>query len=324
MSRQFINQLTENETVDEVFLVSEKQLRTNRNGNLYLQMRLADRSGSVTAMMWNANDRLYGSFDNGDFLHVHGATQFYNGSLQMIVNRIEPAIADKVDESDFVTLDVGEIEGLLSRASGFLRGLRNYHLRNLAQSLLSDQTLMDKFCAAPAGIKHHHAYRGGLLDHVVSLMELVAVVAPRYPSLDADLLMMGAFLHDIGKVEELTYERDLGYSDAGQMLGHVVIATSMLDQRIRETVKRTGEEFPEELRLQLQHMIVSHHGTYEYGSPKLPMTLEALTLHLLDTLDSKLHAFAQIMREDPNAEAIWTTYQPAIGRKLYKSTSTNQ
>jgi len=318
MSRRFIKQLGDNETIDEVFLVSEKQLRTNRNGNLFLQMRLADRSGSVTAMMWNANDRLYGSFDNGDFLHVYGATQFYSGSLQMIVNRIEPAIVEKINESDFVTLGSDEIEKMAARVSELLRGIRNDHLKNLAECFLMDDALMTNYAAAPAGIKHHHAYRGGLLDHVVSLMEVVAVVAPRYPDLDPDLLMMGAFLHDLGKVEELTYDRELGYSDAGQMLGHVVIATGLLDTKIRETVELSGEEFPEALRLQLQHMILSHHGTYEFGSPKLPMTLEALTLHLLDTLDSQLHAFAQIMRDDSNTDSNWTPYQAALGRKLYK------
>ena len=318
MSRRFVKQLGENETIDEVFLVSEKQLRTNRNGNLFLQMRLRDRSGSVTAMMWNANDRVYGSFDNGDFLHIHGATQFYNGSLQMIVNRIEPAIIEKIDESDFVTLGSGEIEKLLGRAGELLRDMRNCHLRNLAECCLKDEALMAKFAAAPAGIKHHHAYRGGLLDHVVSLMELAAVVAPRYPDMDPDLLMIGAFLHDIGKVEELTYDKELGYSDAGQLLGHVVIATHLIDQKIRETVELSGEAFPDELRLQVQHMILSHHGSYEFGSPKLPMTLEALVLHLLDTLDSKYHAFAQIMQDDANADSSWTPYQAALGRKLYK------
>ncbi|HPM84182.1 MAG TPA: HD domain-containing protein, partial [Candidatus Anammoximicrobium sp.] len=177
---------------------------------------------------------------------------------------------------------------------------------------------MARFTAAPAGIKNHHAYRGGLLDHVVSLMEVTAAVAPHYPEIDPDLLLMGAFLHDIGKIKELTYERDLAYSDEGQLIGHLVIGVSLLEDKIREAEKLSGEPFPEELRLRLQHMILSHHGEYEFGSPKLPMTLEAIALHFLDNLDSKMHSISGMMREDANDDSPWTPYQASLGRKLYK------
>jgi 3'-5' exoribonuclease len=307
MSRRFISQLGEHEPVDEVFLASEKQLRTNRNGNLYLQVRLADRTGSVTGMLWNANEGLYGSFDNGDFVRVRGTTQFYNGTLQLIVNRIDRENSHKVDESDFVTLSAGDIEGLTRQVSERLRGMRNYPLRNLADCFLMDEAFMVKFTSAPAGVKNHHAYRGGLLQHVASLMNLVSLAASNYSDLDPDMLVMGAFLHDIGKIEELTYERELGYSDAGQLIGHVVLGVGIVDEKIRQ------------IRLRLLHMVLSHHGEYEFGSPKLPMTLEAVALHFLDNLDAKMHSLGQLIRDDVNNESAWTPYQAAIGRKMFKT-----
>ncbi|NLF72896.1 MAG: HD domain-containing protein [Candidatus Anammoximicrobium sp.] len=318
MSRRFIQQLTDREQVDGVFLVADRQLRTNRQGGLYLQMRLSDRTGSVTGMMWNANEKQYHAFENGDYLRVQGTAQLYNGALQIIVTRIDRTPASEVDESDFVTLGTAEVDRLATRVSELLRGMKNYPLRNLADCFLMDEPFMAGFTAAPAGIKNHHAYRGGLLDHVVSLMELTAVVAPRYPEIDPDLLLMGAFLHDVGKTRELTYERDLAYSDEGQLIGHLVIGVGMLDEKIREAEKRSGEPFPEELRLRLQHMILSHHGEYEFGSPKLPMTLEAIALHFLDNLDSKIHGISGMMREDANDGSPWTPYQASLGRKLFK------
>ena len=318
MARRFICQFGEHETVDEVFLAADKQLRTNRNGNLYLQLRLADRTGSVTAMMWNANEQLYGSFDNGDYLRVRGATQFYNGSLQMIINQIEYADPNKIDESDFLTLKASDVDRLSLRLGEMLRAIQDFHLRSLAECFLMEEAFMNRLVSAPAGVKKHHAYRGGLIEHVVSLMEVLRAVAPHYPELDSDLLLMGGFLHDIGKIEELTYERDLGYSDAGQLLGHVVLAVSMLDDKIRETERLSGEPFPEELALRLKHMILSHHGQYEFGSPKLPMTLEAAALHFLDNLDAKMHSIGQLLREDANADSNWTPYQQDYQRKFFK------
>ena len=196
--------------------------------------------------------------------------------------------------------------------------MRNVNLRNLAECFLVDDAFLRKMRTAPAGIKNHHAYRGGLLEHMVSLMEICALVAPRYEGLDADLLLFGAFLHDIGKIDELKYEPDLGYSDSGQLIGHLVQGVVILDQKIHEVEKQTGENFPEELANQLRHMIVSHHGQYDFGSPKLPMTLEAIALHYLDSLDAKIHCAKQLIEEDANKNSQWTVYNPGMGRKLYK------
>ncbi|MBM3998499.1 MAG: HD domain-containing protein [Planctomycetes bacterium] len=321
MARQFINQFGEGEAVEQIFLASEKQLRTNRAGRLYLQVRLSDRTGSMTAMMWNAGEKVYESFDNGDFVRVGGTTQVYNGALQMIANRIDVADRRFVDESDFVTLSAACVDRMARRLAELLREIQNVALRDLAECFLVDGPFMDRFAQAPAAVKHHHAYRGGLLEHVVGLMEVAAAIAPHYPQIDAGLLRMGVFLHDLGKVDELGFERELHYTDAGQLLGHITLGVEILSRKIEETERLSGDPFPTDLGLRLKHMILSHHGEYEFGSPKLPMTLESLVLHQLDTLDAKLHSFTQIVRDDVNSDSRWTTYQAALGRKLYKTSN---
>jgi 3'-5' exoribonuclease len=322
--RRYINQLGERENIDQVFLVADKQLRANRNGNLYLQLRLTDKTGSLTGMLWNASDSTFNSVATGNYLRVAGTTQIYNGQLQMIVTRIEPTDPRQIDEQDFVTVSSEEIDRLARRLTELLRGVSNMHLRNLAECFLADEDFMARFTTAPAGIKNHHAYRGGLLAHVVSLMEVCRVVAPLYPELDGDLLLLGAFLHDAGKIDELVYDRELGYSDAGQLIGHVVMVISTVEDKVAESERLSVEKFPPELLLRLKHLIVSHHGEYEFGSPKLPMTLEAIALHLLDNLDAKLYSVAQIMKEDAGGDSSWTSYNPALGRKFFKGQTPNQ
>jgi 3'-5' exoribonuclease len=319
MSRRFINQLGEREPIDEIFVVTEKQLRPNRAGNLYMSMQLSDRTGAVNGMMWNANNEVYQGFDNGDYVQVEGRTQYHNGALQIIVTDIGPAEPGSIDESDFVQLTPKDVGTLRGRLAEILRSINDFHLRNLAECCLIDEPLMAKMETAPAGVKNHHAYQGGLLEHVVNVMELVEVVAPRYrDEIDRDLLLMGAFLHDIGKVDELTYPRDVGYSDEGQLLGHVIIAIEMLNEKIAEAERLANEKVPAETVLRLKHMIVAHHGQYEFGSPKLPMTCEAVALHHLDDLDAKIHSFAKLVQEDVNTDSNWTTYFPNLGRKLFK------
>jgi 3'-5' exoribonuclease len=322
MTRRFINQLGEREEIDEVFLASEKQLRPNRNGNLYLQLRLSDRTGTVNAMMWNANESVYQAFENGDFVRVLGTAQLYNGNMQIIVNQIDAAERRIINHEDFVHLTEARREALRLRVRMILQGLGDPDLRRLADAFLADEPLMARLAMAPAGVKHHHAYSGGLLEHIVQLLELILAVAPQYPQLDRDLLVMGGFLHDIGKVDELTYDRGLGYSDEGQLVGHLVQGVSILERQLLQLERSSGEPFPPRLAMQLKHLIVSHHGKLEFGSPKVPMTLEAIALHYLDDLDAKLHAFEQLMREDANVDSAWTVFHPQLGRKLFKSDNT--
>jgi len=321
MSRQYVNQLGHKDPVNEVFIASDKQLRPNRSGNLYLQVELSDRTGNISARMWNASERAYKSFDNGDYVLVEGTAQLFQGAMQLIATRLTRVDPQEVNEDDFTPIPQVEVDKLVLRLGEILRDINDPHLKTLAECFLLDEAFMEKFIRAPAGIKNHHAYLGGLLQHVVGLMEVVLRISPCYPQIDRDLLLCGAFLHDIGKIDELGYEREMVYTDEGQLIGHVVMAVGMLAEKVREAEKLSGEPIPEETVLRVKHMLVSHHGEYEFGSPKLPMTLEAVALCFLDNLDAKINAFGLLISEDPNVDSSWTHYHPNISRKLFKGRS---
>ncbi len=321
MDRRFVKELGDGEAIDQIFLVSEKQLRPNRQGNLYLQVRLSDKTGSMNAMLWNAQEKDSKRFNNGDFVRVKGTAQLYNGGMQIIAKAFDQVDSATVDESDFITLSTKELDEMISFIDRSLRGMSNFPLRSLAEHFLIDAELMSKLRRAPAGIKNHHAYQGGLLEHVTSLMRLAQAVTPLYENVDDDLVLFGAFLHDIGKIDELTYSPDLGYSDEGQLIGHLVQGVGILDKKIAAANSQTPDTIPESLGLHLKHMIVSHHGPAEYGSPKQPMTLEAIMLHYLDNIDAKMAAVTQLIEEDPNPKSNWTVYHPNMGRKFFKGGS---
>jgi len=316
--RQFVNQLSDGQPVDDVYQVIDKQLRPNRQGNLYLQLRLSDRTGWVTAMLWNASESMYQKFPLSGYVSIQGNAQVYNGNMQLILKSVHSVTESEVDVRDFQATAKSDVEGLMAQLKSDLGSFRSPALRALADAFLEDTDLMDRFALAPAGVSNHHAYHGGLLEHVVNLIKVCKSVADFYPTVDNDLLVMGAFLHDLGKVRELTYEGELGYSDEGQLLGHVLIVLEILAEKIKAAEKKLGEPLDREMVLRVKHMIASHHGQYEYGSPRLPMTPEAMTLHLLDNLDAKIHNFQQIMEDDLNSESSWTTFQPSLERKLFK------
>jgi 3'-5' exoribonuclease len=318
MSRRYVNQLSNGDSVDESFLVADKQLRANRQGNLYLHLELRDRTGSVGARLWNASEGLARTFEPGDFLRVKGKTQVFQGALQLILSHVEVIDAASVEPEDFLPQSSHNVARLSARLRELLLSMTNPHLRALAECFLIDEEFIRKFTTAPAGIKNHHAYHAGLLEHVVTLLTIADRIADLYPELDRDLLMTGIFLHDIGKVEELSYDRAFSYSDEGQLIGHLIMGVEMLRDKVERTADLTGEPFPKELLLRLKHMIVSHHGTHEFGSPKLPMTLEAIALHYLDNLDAKVHAFSREIRDDPCRDSSWTPFQQNLGRRLFK------
>ncbi|MDG3006999.1 3'-5' exoribonuclease YhaM family protein [Paludisphaera mucosa] len=321
MSRRYVNQLSHGDSVDEAFLVADKQLRANRQGNLYLQLELRDKTGSVGARLWNATEELARTFEPGDYLLVRGKTQIFQGSLQIILTHLDVLDPTRVEPEDFLPQSSQNVAKLFNRLRELLLAMHEPHLRALVECFLIDEEFVAKFTAAPAGIKNHHAYQGGLLEHVVNILNVADRILEFYPEVDRDLLLTGVFLHDIGKIEELSYERSFAYTDEGQLVGHLVMGVEMLRDKVERTADLTGEPFPPELLLRLKHMIVSHHGALEYGSPKLPMTLEAVALHYLDNLDAKIHTFGREIRDDPVRESTWTPFQQSLGRRLFKGTT---
>lgn len=319
MARQYVHQLRDNEKVEEIYRLSDKQVRSNKNGNLYLQFHLSDRTGVIGCRLWNVDATFAEQFDNGDYVLVEGTTQRFQKALQMIVKKMTKIDPDRIgDPTEFERSDNIDVEARMSCLRELLQTLTDPNLRNLADCFLLDETFWDRFRRAPAGVKLHHACPGGLLEHTTRMMEHARKVAELYPILNRDLLLFGAFLHDIGKTAELSYDGEMFYTDAGQMLGHSLLGIEILNEKIAEAEKLLGEPFHAETAMLLKHLLISHHGTYENQSTKLPMTLEAVALHLIDTMDSKLAEFRKYMLEDPNIGGVWTNYIPGIDRKLYK------
>jgi 3'-5' exoribonuclease len=323
MTRQLVQQLGDGDAVDDVFLVVDKQLRANRNGNLYIQTILRDRTATIDARQWNAGEALFRSFEPGDFVHVKGKVQLFQGAFQLILTQLERVEPGRVNLADFLPQSDQDVNKLLEKLRSILLKLSNPHLRALIECFLMDDEFVRSFCQAPAGIRNHHAYLGGLIEHVVTILESAERILPVYPNLDRDLLLSGIFLHDLGKVRELSFSRAFAYSDEGQLVGHIVIGVEMLNEKAAKVPDLTGEPFPKELLLRLKHMILSHHGTYEFGSPRLPMTPEAIALHHLDNFDAKVHSFTRDIRDDPNKRSAWTPFNQSLGRRLFKGGGEN-
>jgi 3'-5' exoribonuclease len=317
-ARRCVQTLADGENIEEVYLVVEKQLRANRNGNLFLQLELRDRTGSISGRLWNAGEPLFKSFEAGDFVLIKGKVQLFQGGLQIILNHVARVAPETIDLAEYLPHTEHDVNKLYERLRTLLRKVGNPHLRALADCFLMDDGFTQGLCKAPAGVRQHHAYIGGLLEHVVTMLDVADRITPLYPDLDRDLFLMGVFLHDIGKIRELSYSRSFAYTDEGQLLGHLVIGVEMVSQMAARAATLTGTPFPPELLLRLKHLIVSHHGMLEFGSPRVPMTVEAIALHYLDNFDAKLNTFTREIKDDPNPGSAWTPFNQSLDRRLYK------
>ncbi|QDU79957.1 3'-5' exoribonuclease YhaM [Polystyrenella longa] len=318
MTRRYVQDLQDGETIEEVFLLVDKQLRANRNADLYLLATMRDKTGIINGLMWNVSEESMAQISAGDHVQIKGKVQLYQGSLQVIVTRITKVASDNLDPEDFQPTSSQNVSELLEQLKSRLLGIDDPQLRSLMECFLIDEDLMDSFSRAPAGVKAHHAYQGGLLEHVVRLMEMAWRIGDLYPEVDTNLLLAGVFLHDLGKVREMAFEGAFTYTDEGQLIGHLVIGVEMINEKVAEVEKLTNEPFPVETALRLKHLVLSHHGQYDYGSPKLPMTPEAIALHHLDNFDAKVHEFARSIEDDPNTDSHWTPFSPRLDRKLFK------
>lgn len=318
MSRRNISTLRDGDNVEEVFLATDKQLRNNRNGQSFLQATLQDRTGNLTGRMWNAGEQQFKLFEIGDYVRVKAKAQLFQGNLQLIINNIEKARTEGVNLADFLPRTEQDVTKLLERLRGYLMKMANPWLKSLAQAYLMDDDFVKDFCTAPAGVRVHHAYVGGLLEHVTTMMDIADKILPLYPDVDRDLLMTGVFLHDTGKIRELTFENAFSYSDEGQLLGHLSIGMEMLVEKAAKVKELMNEAMPADLLLRLKHMILSHHGTPEHGSPKQPMTPEAVALHTIDSMDSRIHIAVREIKDDSINPGNWTPYNTALQRRLYK------
>ncbi len=315
MKDRFIADLSEHQTVQSEFLVKEKTLRARRNdpSKFYLSLKLGDRTGDLEGRVWNNVEELARRFQVQDFIEVEGRVEVYQGSKQLSIRTLRRCEAEEVDPADFLPCTEKDVEQMYAEISERIADFRSKHLKALLESILQDPELMPRLKRAPAAMMMHHAYIGGLLEHIASLMELARKISQHYPSLDGELIEAGTVLHDLGKVYELEYTKSFGYSTRGRLTGHMSMALEIL----REKTDRIGN-FPQDLRTRLEHMILSHHGEYEFGSPVLPAFPEALVLHLLDQIDSKLQSMDAQYERDRDMPGEWTARNPALARFLLK------
>ncbi|MCU0711827.1 MAG: HD domain-containing protein [Pirellula sp.] len=316
MSRQFIADIQPQQQVDEIFRIVDRQLRANRQGNHYLLLQLQDRTGTISGMRWNADERIVEKFPKGGFARIQAASQLHNGALQLIVSNMQNVEATSVNLEDFDAGTRVDIDTLWKELTEMVNRIECITLKQLCSSLIEDTHIASSLKQAPAGIKAHHAYPGGLLEHIVSLMKLSDLLSTHYGDLDRDIIVAGALVHDIGKLEEMSFGTELGYTDAGQLLGHLVQGVQMLD-RHAAVLRASGAELDQTKILKLQHIVVSHHGCLEHGSPKVPMTLEALAFHYLDEMDAKLSSARGMIEADRTKDS-WTPFNPTLGRKILK------
>lgn len=313
MPRIMIQDLQTGQAVEQPFLVHEKELRTTRTGSLYITTELGDRTGRIPARMWDATQQVFDSFQPDDFVRVKGRVETYKGRLQLIVEAIEPSRDAEIDIADFLPATNKDVAAMYARLIEIAKMVKRPGLRKLLASFLKDAQFSARFRKAPAAVRYHHAFLGGLLEHTLGVAEMAVAVAERYPDLDGDMLLTGVILHDIGKIEEFSYDRAFSYSDSGGLLGHLYIGSRMIEERAAG-IDELGRSDTEAL----VHLMLSHHGEYEYQSPKLPMTAEAMTVHFLDNLDAKLNAFRSAMLDDRDPENHWTEWNRMFERRLFK------
>ncbi len=312
MKSPYVADLRADQTISTFFLVSEKEIRSTRDARPYLRLELADRTGTIEARMWEGFERDAEAVERDVFVKVQARVENYRGKLQLSIDRMRLAKPEEVEPADYQSQPEIDVEALYAKLLEYVASVTNPWLRKLLENVVRDPQIAPKLKRAPAAKMMHHAYLGGLLEHVVSLCALSRLVAPHYPEVDGDLLLAGAILHDVGKTEELRYDNALGYTDEGHLLGHILIAYELLAKKMDAIAG-----FPPKLKSLVLHLLASHHGHYEFGSPKLPMFREALLLHYLDDMDSKLGAAKAALASD-RGEDEWTEWNSALDRRLLR------
>lgn len=313
MDRRYITELSEGESVVGHFLVQSKQLLTTKAGKPYLSLILQDKTGSISGRVWNNAAELFDKFKNNDVIKLDGSVELYNRELQLIIRRLRPSEADEIELSDFVAHSAHDTDEMFLELCSFIESIENPHLKSLLNGFFQDEEFVEKFKASPAARNIHHVCVGGLVEHSLSTARLCEYLTTQYENLDADLLITMAILHDIGKVKELEISPSISYTEEGNLLGHIVIGIRMVDEKIEQI-----PDFPPKLQMLVEHMILSHHGQSEWGSPRPPMFLEAEILHRADDLDVKVDIITRALSEDRDPDSSWTAYHRALERILYK------
>jgi 3'-5' exoribonuclease len=309
----FVEQIRERDQVESQFLVRDKITAMAKNGKPYLTLKLMDRTGEIEGRVWDRVDELTALFEKDDFVRVQGKASVYLGKMQLVVQQLEKVAEREVDLADYLPVCPRPVEEMIAELRSLAGSLETPHFRALMAEFLEDEEFLRLYAKAPAAKAIHHVYLGGLLEHSLAVARLAEDICRHYPGVQRDLLITGALLHDIGKVSELSYERSFAYTDSGKLLGHIVIGVEMIEERLRRL-----PEFPPAAGTLLKHLLLSHHGQYEFGSPKRPKTLEAVILNYLDDLDSKINGIRTHFEREPDSADGWTGYHRIYDRYFFK------
>ena len=310
----YLQDIKPGDKIASSFLVAEKNMAFSQKGSAYLNVRLKDKTGEIDGKVWDNAMALDQVFKKGDIVYMEGRAQTYRNALQISIITVKPCAPEDVDPSDYLPVSKVDTTAMFQDILAYIDAISSEPIKKLLTAFFYDEKTADLFRRAPAAKGFHHIYLGGLLEHTLSVVRLLDHAAKHYPQLNRDLLIAGGILHDIGKIYEFSYDGLIAYSDEGRMIGHLVMGMEMIDKKIEAI-----PDFPVQLALELRHIILSHHGEFEFGSPKRPKTLEALVIHFMDDLDAKVNAFESFVAADAaNADSDWTTYNRFFERYLYK------
>ena len=313
MAKIFINELKKGQVVESIFHVREKVLSKTKTGNPYLSIRLADRTGEVEGRIWENAADFAPLFEADDFIKVRAEIDEFQGTTQLRILKMRKCQEAEIQLDDFLPKTPRDIDEMFSELKRIGSDVHHPFLRMLLDAFFADEDFVIKFKLAPAAKAVHHVYIGGLLEHTLSVVQLILLIGPRYKGISQELLITGGILHDIGKISELSFDRSFDYTDPGRLLGHITLTVEMLNEKIRAI-----QEFPQDLALLLKHILLSHHGEYAFGYPKRPKTLEALLLHHLDDLDAKVNGFLAWIEKEKDTPSRWTSYHKLFDRFIFK------
>ncbi len=317
MPKLLICDLKENENFDTSFLVNQKSLLTSKTNRPYLSIKLTDASGAAEGRVWDRVEEIAALFDKNDFIRAIGRPVMYQDKMQLNIVKVERLNPEHVDIADYLPITKRNIEEMAEKLLEIIRkDIQNSWVKKFLLSIFEDPEILKKFKRAPAAKTNHHAWIGGLLEHVLHLCELGKDVLKHYPQVNADLVYTGLLLHDIGKIYEMNYEKSFGYTDEGQLVGHLIQGVEMVYDKIRSI-----PHFPDKIKTHIVHLILAHHGRLEFGSPKLPMTMEAIMVHYLDDMDSKLQGVIDLAVREEHLESGWVSFNRLFGRPMYVGSS---
>ena len=318
MKKIYVKDIKAGDKVTDTFLAVEKNLAFSQKGSPYLNVRLRDRTGDIEGRVWERATDMNKLFKKGDVVHVNSRAASYKNALQLSILDIRKTDEKEVDLRDYAPVSRFAVQDMLGDLLRYIEGVKNPHLRGLLDAFFQDEQVVEGFKLAPAAKGFHHVYLGGLLEHTVSVLKLLDLVSTHYDNLDRDLLIAGGILHDVGKIAELSSGPTFEYTDTGRLIGHIVLGVEMLNAKVA-----TLDDFPEQLAMELRHIVLSHHGTLEYGSPKRPKTLEALVIHYIDDLDAKVNAFQGFI-DNTDEDSDWTPFHRLFERFIYKGKQQNE